>query len=63
MKLIEYWIAKKYHDFHFIVVDGDQSIVDSGVTEGEKNTASFLFRESTKQHKHEAKKQQFLKSS
>ena len=37
-----------------IVVDGDQSIVDSGMTEGEKNTASFLFRESTKQHKHEA---------
>ena len=24
------------------------------MTEGEKNTASFLFRESTKQHKHEA---------
>ena len=28
-----------------IVVDGDQSIVESGVTEGWKNTANFLFRE------------------
>ena len=26
-----------------IVVDSDQSIVESGMTEGEKNTASFLF--------------------
>ena len=32
----------------------DQSIVESGVTEGGKNTASFLFREWTQQHKHEA---------
>ena len=40
----------------------DQSMVESGVTEGGKNTASFLFREwtqqhnntTTQQHKHEA---------
>ena len=32
----------------------DQSIVESGVTEGGKNTASFLFREWTQKHKHEA---------
>ena len=32
----------------------DQSMVESGVTEGGKNTASFLFREWTQQHKHEA---------
>ena len=32
----------------------DQSTVESGVTEGGKNTASFLFREWTQQHKHEA---------
>ena len=32
----------------------DQSMVESGVTEGGKNTASFLFREWTHQHKHEA---------
>ena len=40
----------------------DQSMVESGVTEGGKNTASFLFREWTQQHKHEAltKKQRFL---
>ena len=31
----------------------DQSIVESGVTEGDKNTASFLFREWTQQHKYE----------
>ena len=31
----------------------DQSMVESGVTEGGKNTASFLFREWTRQHKHE----------
>ena len=37
-----------------IVVDSDQSIVESGMTEGEKNTASFLFHEWTKQNKHEA---------
>ena len=30
----------------------DQSMEESGVTEGGKNTASFLFRE--QQHKHEA---------
>ena len=37
-------------------------MVESGVTEGGKNTASFLFREWTQQHKHEAltKKQRFL---
>ena len=29
-------------------------MVESDVTEGGKNTASFLFRESTQQHKHEA---------
>ena len=42
----------------------DQSMVESGVTEGGKNTASFLFREWT-QHKHEAsaKKQRFSKLS
>ena len=34
----------------------DQSMVESGVTEGRKNTASFLFCEWTQQleHKHEA---------
>ena len=32
----------------------DQSMVESGVTEGRKNIASFLFREWTQQHKHEA---------
>ena len=32
----------------------DQSMVESGVTEGGKNTASFRFREWTQQHKHEA---------
>ena len=32
----------------------DQSMVDSGVTEGGKNTASFLFREWTQQHNQEA---------
>ena len=31
-----------------------QSMVESGVTKGWKNTASFLFRERTQQHKHEA---------
>ena len=31
----------------------DQGMVQSGVTEGGKNTASFLFRELTQQHKHE----------
>ena len=32
----------------------DQSMVESGVTEGGKNTPSFLFRKWTEQHKHEA---------
>ena len=32
----------------------DQSMVESDVTEGGKNTASFLFREWTQQFKHEA---------
>ena len=32
----------------------DQSMVESGVTEGGKNTASFLFHERTQQHKHKA---------
>ena len=34
----------------------DQSMVESGVTEGGKNTASFLFHERRRQleHKHEA---------
>ena len=32
----------------------DQSMVESGMTEGGKNTASFLFREWTQQHKHKA---------
>ena len=31
----------------------DQSMVESGVTEGGKNTASFGFGELTQQHKHE----------
>ena len=31
----------------------DQSMVESGVTEGGKNTASFVFGELTQQHKHE----------
>ena len=34
----------------------DQGIVESVVTEGGENTASFLFREWTQQHKHEASK-------
>ena len=33
----------------------DQSMVGSGVTEGGKNTASFLFREQQLEHKHEVK--------
>ena len=36
------------------ITEGDQSMLESGVTEGRKNTASFLFREWTQQHKHEA---------
>ena len=32
----------------------DQGMVESGLTEGGKNTASFLFREWTQQHEHEA---------
>ena len=32
----------------------DQRMVESGVTEGGKNTASFLFREWTQQHNQEA---------
>ena len=32
----------------------DQNMVESGVTEGGKNTASFLLREWTQQHKYEA---------
>ena len=32
----------------------DQSMVENGVTEGGKNTASLLFSELTQQHKHEA---------
>ena len=32
----------------------DQSKLESGVTEGGKNTAIFFFREWTQQHKHEA---------
>ena len=32
----------------------DQRMVESGVTEGGKNTASFLFRERTQQHKQKA---------
>ena len=31
----------------------DQSMVESGVTEGGKNSASFLFREWTQQHNQE----------
>ena len=44
----------------------DQSMVESGVTEGGKNTASFPFHEWTQQlntnKKFQAKKQRFLKS-
>ena len=32
----------------------DQSMVESGVIEGGKNTANFLFREWTQQHKHDS---------
>ena len=32
----------------------DIRMEEGGVTEGGKNTASFLFREWTQQHKHEA---------
>ena len=32
----------------------DQSMVETGVTKGGKNTASFLFLEWTQKHKHEA---------
>ena len=32
----------------------DQSMVENGVTEGGKNTASFFFLEWTQQHNHEA---------
>ena len=32
-------------------------MVESGVIEGGKNTASFLFREWTQQHKHEASRE------
>ena len=32
----------------------EQSMVESGVTEGGKNTASYIFREWTQKHKHEA---------
>ena len=36
----------------------DQSMVESGVTEGGKNTASFLFREWPQHHKQEASTRQ-----
>ena len=36
------------------VTTRDQSMVEDGVTEGGKNTASFLFGELAQQHKHEA---------
>ena len=40
-------------------------MVESGVTKGRKNTASFLFCERTQQHKDEAssKKERYLKLS
>ena len=40
-------------------------MVESDVTEGGKNTASFLFREWTQQYKHEvsSEKQRFLNLS
>ena len=42
----------------------DQSMVESGMTEGGKNTASFLFREHNNTNtKPQAKKQRFLKLS
>ena len=31
----------------------DQSVVESGVTDGGKNTTTYLFREGTQQHKQE----------
>ena len=31
----------------------DQSVVESGVTDGGKNTTNFIFREGTQQHKQE----------
>ena len=39
-----------YHDRDTLQAR-DQSVVESGVTEGGKNTTSFLFRERTQQHK------------
>ena len=36
------------------IIARDQSMVESGVTEGGENTVSFLFREWTQQHKYEA---------
>ena len=39
----------------------DQSMVESGVREGGKNTASFLFYELTQQHKHGKKKAMIFK--
>ena len=36
------------------IIARDQSMVESSVTEGGKNTANFLFREWTQQHKHES---------
>ena len=44
----------------------DQGMVESGVKEGGKNTASFLFRESEHNNtntKPQARKQEFLKLS
>ena len=35
----------------------DQSMLESGVIEGRKNTTSFPFREWTQQHKHEASRE------
>ena len=36
------------------IIARDQSMVESSVTEGGKNTASFLFCEWTQNHKYEA---------
>ena len=38
----------------YMITARDQGMVESGVTEGGKNTASFLFREWTQQHNQEA---------
>ena len=38
----------------YITARDQFSMVESGITEGGKNTAGFLFHEQIQQHKHEA---------